>query len=129
MNTITPENKLKIDSKLDELRKKRNGKALQLDVVVDTNKSINFQHALDEFRKLCEMHNLIPDEVNALGSQLQWLAMQVVTNQKLASFQHSLQDQLNNIFNPKGQNFEEKQKQKQEQESKEGIKRIKPSKE
>lgn len=127
MSEMKEEDKLKLNAKLDEMKKKRAGKAQQLDIIIENNnKALNFQHSLNEMRQLCEMHGLIPDEVSALASQLQWLAMNVANNQKLQQFQNNLQEQLNQMFNPKEKTHEEKVEEKKAQEVEDGVVRVKP---
>jgi hypothetical protein len=132
--------KEKLKEKLEEMKKNRGsgkkpitgkqaGDLLEDKKKLDINmgdRAVKFQNALNEMRQICEMHNLMPEEVNALGNQLQWIAMQVNENQKLNGFQKGLEKQLNNMFAPKEKTFEEKQAEKKAQEAEEGIKRVGP---
>ena len=115
------EDKIRVQTKIDELKKKRAGKILKLDVVVSEPGMINSRHALDEMIKICEMHKLIPDEVWGIGSQLQWLAQQVSINSRMQQMQGSLERQPNGMPNP-NEKIEEKVKEKQEENGKEKSK-------
>lgn len=120
---MSEQNKIKLKTKLDEFKQKRKGETKQLVVTVSDDPSLNFQHTFNEMKQLCETHKLSFDEVNALGSQLQWVANQLTVNQKLNQLYESIQ----NGFTPKPQTFEDKEAEKLKKEKDAGIKRVGPS--
>ena len=119
---MTEENKLKAKMKKEELKQKRSGKTQNLPITVSENLQVNFQCAFDEVKKVCEMHKLGMEEVNMIGSQLNWISIQISINQRMAQLNESLQKS----FSPQPKTFVEKQEEKFKQEQIDGTIRIKP---
>lgn len=120
------EDQLRVDAKLDELNKRRSGKAKHIQITISNDATLNFQHGLTEIRKLVEAHNFLPDEVFAIGSQMQWIALQVKTAQRFNEFQRDLTNQLNDMFSPKAKTTEDKEEEKLKKEKEQGITRVGP---
>ena len=123
---MNEEDKLKLQVKMDEMKKKRGGKALKLDVTVSSDHNVNFVHALNEIKQLFEMHKLIPDEAYMLVNQLQWQVIQIAQNANFNKFAKEIETNINNMFSPKEKTHEDKENEKHNKEVKEGTVRVKP---
>jgi len=120
---LSDEDQLKLDAKKEELKQKRAGKVKTINVIVSDSPNLNFKNCIDEIMELVQMHNLHPDELYMVASQLQVRAYSV----KMQLTVNQLQQSMARAMTPEVKKYDVRRKEQMEKEKEEGKKRVGPT--
>ena len=92
---LNDEEKLRVDSKIDEMKQKRTGKTQQLDINVNESPQLNLHHALKEVIAVINMHRLAPIEIDVIRANLNDMAIGLRLNSFGNQFYKALMEKIN----------------------------------
>lgn len=124
---ILNESQVKVQAKLEEMKKKRANQTKKLDIVVSDDRQLNVKHAIDEIMQVLQEHKLAPLDIGMISTHMNWVAIDHAINNGLMKFSQQLNEHAQKNMSQKGETFEEKREAQFLRETKDGKVRVPPT--